>query len=57
MVRDVTLNQVISKADIEAGKLTFQGAANAEGSGYATAQFVVQNANGEDLRQTHLLLM
>ena len=45
---DVTLNQVISKADIEAGKLTFQGAANAEGSGYATAQFVVQNANGED---------
>ena len=45
---DVTLNQVITKADIEAGKLTFQGAANAEGSGYATAQFVVQNANGED---------
>ena len=42
------LNQVITKADIDAGKLTFRGAANAGGSGYATAKFVVQNANGED---------
>ena len=46
--RDVTLNQVITKDQIEAGKLTFQGAANAEGSSYDTVKFAVVNANGED---------
>ncbi len=41
---DVTLNQFISKTDIDAGKLTFVPAANASGS--PTFQFAVQDNGG-----------
>ena len=40
---DVTLNQVVTKADIDAGKLTFTPAENANGSAYATFGFKVND--------------
>ncbi len=40
---DVTLNQVISKADIDAGKLTFKGAQDQNGTGYDTFGFKVHD--------------
>jgi len=40
---DVTLNQVIAKADIDANRLTFTPAANANGSAYATFRFKVND--------------
>ncbi|MDE0693108.1 MAG: putative Ig domain-containing protein, partial [Gammaproteobacteria bacterium] len=40
---DVTLNEVITKADIDAGKLTFTPAANANGTAYATFRFTVSD--------------
>jgi hypothetical protein len=40
---DVTLNQVIAKADIDAGLLTFAPAANANGAGYDSFQFKVHD--------------
>jgi Tol biopolymer transport system component len=40
---DVTLNQVISKADIDAGNLTFTPAADANGAGYASFGFSVND--------------
>ncbi|MCP4252131.1 MAG: hypothetical protein GY775_01765, partial [Candidatus Scalindua sp.] len=40
---DVTLNQVISKADIDAGNLKFVPAANANGSGYDSFAFSVND--------------
>ncbi|QDV19553.1 Cadherin domain protein [Gimesia panareensis] len=40
---DVTLNQVVSRADIDAGNLTFTPAANASGSGYASFGFSVND--------------
>ena len=43
---DVTLNQVISKADIDAGNLTFTPAADASGTGYAVFQFAVTDDGG-----------
>ena len=39
----VTLNQVISKADIDTGKLHFAPVANANGDGYATVGFKVSD--------------
>ncbi|PUE10577.1 putative Ig domain-containing protein [Limnohabitans sp. T6-20] len=47
----VQTDEVISKADLDAGKLTFQGAPNGNGSNYAAFQFKVQdsrNTNNED---------
>ena len=41
--QDVTLNQEISKADIDAGKLRFNPAANANGSGYDSFGFKVSD--------------
>ncbi|WP_417386422.1 Ig-like domain-containing protein [Gimesia sp.] len=40
---DVTLNQVISKADIDAGKLTFTPVANANGTSYDSFGFTVND--------------
>ena len=40
---DVTLNQLVTKADIDAGKLTFTPAANANGTAYATFRFTVSD--------------
>ena len=40
---DVTLNQVISKADIDAGLLTFTPLANANGVGYDSFDFMVND--------------
>ena len=40
---DVTLNQVISKADIDAGNLTFVPVADANGTGYDSFQFTVND--------------
>lgn len=42
----VTLTQTISRADLDAGKLTFVPAANANGSGYASIGFAVQDNGG-----------
>ncbi len=42
----VTANQVISASDINAGKLRFVPAANANGTAYATFQFKVIDTNG-----------
>ncbi len=42
---DVTLNQEISAADIAAGKLRFDPAANANGTGYATIGFKVTDGD------------
>ena len=44
--KDVTKNQVISAADIEAGKLKFKPSTDANGSGYATFQFAVIDNGG-----------
>ncbi len=44
---DVTLDQVITKADIDAGKLTFTPAANASGDPYASFKFKVNDGKGE----------
>ena len=44
---DVTLNQVISKADIDAGNLTFTPVANANGSSYDSFAFVVSDGTLE----------
>ena len=47
----VQTDEVISKADLDAGKLTFQSAPNGNGSDYAAFQFKVQdsrNTNNED---------
>ena len=41
----VTLNQQVSRADIEAGNLEFIPAANENGSGYATIGFKVSDGN------------
>ena len=46
---DVTLNQVVLKADIDAGKLTFRPAANAHGTGYATFMFRVSDGDDESV--------
>ena len=43
---DVTANQLITKTDIDANKLTFMAAANANGTAYATFGFTV--SDGED---------
>jgi len=43
---DVTLGQVISAADINAGLLTFTGAQNANGAAYASFTFQVQDNGG-----------
>ena len=43
----VTLNQVITKADIDANKLTFEPAANANGSAYATFGFTVNDGTDD----------
>jgi len=43
---DVTLNQVIGKADLDANKLTYTPAANANGAGYANFTFQVQDDGG-----------
>ncbi|QDT92372.1 hypothetical protein Pan161_40390 [Gimesia algae] len=40
---DVILNQVITKADIEAGKLKFVPVADANGAGYASFDFLVND--------------
>ena len=40
---DVALNQTVEKADIDAGKLTFTPAANANGTAYATFRFTVSD--------------
>ncbi|WP_291179347.1 Ig-like domain-containing protein [Gimesia sp.] len=40
---DVTLNQVISRADIDAGNLTFSPVANANGTAYDSFVFVVSD--------------
>ena len=40
---DVTLNQVITRADIDAGNLTFTPAADANGAGYDSFQFRVND--------------
>jgi hypothetical protein len=40
---DVTLNQVISRADLDAGNLAFTPAANASGTGYASFGFSVND--------------
>lgn len=42
---NVTLSQSITKADIDAGNLTFVPAANATGSPYASFEFIVNNGN------------
>lgn len=42
---NVALNQIITKADIDAGNLTFVPAANATGSPYASFEFTVNNGN------------
>jgi VCBS repeat-containing protein len=47
----VQVDDVISKADIDAGKLTYQGALNGNGSNYASFLFKVQDSrdtNNED---------
>ena len=44
---DVTANQVITKADIDANKLTFEPAANANGSAYATFGFTVNDGTDD----------
>ena len=44
---DVTLNQVIQKADIDGGRLVFTPAANANGTGYATFMFRVSDGDEE----------
>ena len=44
---DVTLNQVVQKADIDAGRLVFAPAANANGTGYATFMFRVSDGDDE----------
>ena len=44
---DVTLNQVIQKADIDAGNLVFTPAAGASGAGYATFMFRVSDGTAE----------
>ena len=43
---DVTVGQVISKADIDAGLLKFTGALNANGTPYASFTFQVQDDGG-----------
>ncbi|MDD2863663.1 MAG: tandem-95 repeat protein, partial [Methylococcales bacterium] len=40
---DVTLNQIITKSDIDSGKLTFDPAVNANGTNYATFEFKVND--------------
>ena len=40
------VGQVVSAADITAGKLTFTGAANASGTAYANFTFQVQDNGG-----------
>ena len=44
---DVTLDQVIQKADIDAGKLVFSPAANANGTGYATFRYRVNDGTDD----------
>jgi VCBS repeat-containing protein len=47
----VQVDTVISKADLDAGKLTYQGALNGNGSNYTSFQFKVQDSrtsNNED---------
>ncbi len=44
---DVTADQVIPKADIDAGRLTFTPAENANGTGYATFMFKVSDGTAE----------
>ena len=45
---DVTANQVIPKGDIDAGRLTFTPAENANGAGYATFMFRVSDGTDEN---------
>ena len=44
---DVTANQVVPKADIDAGRLVFTPAANANGTAYATFMFRVSDGDDE----------
>ena len=46
---DVTLNQVISRADIDAGNLTFTPVANANGAGYASFGFSVNDGAADSV--------
>ena len=46
---DVTLNQVIIAADIEADKLTFTPAVNANGDPYATFKFTVNDGTADSV--------
>ena len=46
---DVTLNEVIAVADITAGNLTFAPAADANGTGYDTFQFTVNDGKTDSL--------
>jgi hypothetical protein len=48
----VTLDQVVSKADIDAGHLTFKAASNANGSNYASLQFKVQDSGSSHNEDT-----
>ena len=44
---DLTLNQVITRADIDAGKLAFEPAANANGAAYASFTFKVNDGTAD----------
>ena len=46
---DVTLNQLISRADIDAGNLTFTPAADANGAGYDSFAFTVNDGTTDSL--------
>ncbi|MFI4848928.1 MAG: Ig-like domain-containing protein [Gimesia chilikensis] len=46
---DVTLNQVISRADIDAGNLTYTPVANANGAGYASFGFSVNDGTADSV--------
>ncbi len=46
---DVTLNQVISRADIDAGNLTYTPVANASGAGYASFGFSVNDGTADSV--------
>lgn len=53
---DVTQNQVVTTADLEAGKLRFVPNANANGAPYATLQFTVHDGTVESVAANTLTL-
>ncbi len=56
--RDVTLNQSISRADIEAGRLVYTPAQNDHGTGRATIGFKVKDTgSGQNTSAAHTLTM